>query len=617
MVLNFKCKVEFIINLFYNTPDMKLGLKIVFLLFAILTSKELIAQNNSTYKQLIEEADLYLKVGDIGFARIDYQKAIAMNPSDEYPRLKLVELDRKDADQHRNDSLYEQSLISAEKYFKSGNLNLAQIEFRRAQELKPESEFVKGRLAAISASVPKEETPKTETVLASLKTEVPKQETPKVDSPVADKSSVTKAVVKETVPITQKPDDKKVNTPPLPIGPTPLQTALTQGDEFLAVKDYENATQSYQTALALKPADKTIKVKLTSTRLLLDKQKKDQQAYADIIQSAEKAASQKNLQQAITFYEKAATIKPEDISIQNKLITLRDKLNVEQNLDKAFKEIIAKSDILLHDNNLTEAKKNYEQAHNIKPDEKYPQDKLLEISRIEAIAEADKAKKYKETIVLADALLKQEDFNGALQAYTKASGLQTKEEYPKQKIADLNIKLKALEAQYKIAYTGFISDANKAFQDKNWDIAMDNYLKAQKAKVTDTLAGNRINKIIKYMDNKLVITLTPPSTSILEGKEVRIPFKTIESIKKRNQYLVVRVKNSEAGTPRLYIGYGQDAQKNGAIIYRTLMKGGQYIDYVVRIVNQDRWYRQDNNWISLTVEGGTLEIENLKICSDI
>src|ERR1035437_8354580 len=134
---------------------MKLGLKIVFLFMALVAATALSAQNNLTYKQLIEEADLYMKAGDVGFARIDYDKGIAMNPSDEYPRIKLDEIDRKATEQHRNDSIFEQSLLNAEKHFKDGNYNLAQIEYKRSLELKPGSEFIKGRLAAISASASK------------------------------------------------------------------------------------------------------------------------------------------------------------------------------------------------------------------------------------------------------------------------------------------------------------------------------------------------------------------------------------------------------------------------------------------------------------------------------
>ena len=575
---------------------------------ALMAGKGLFAQNNSTYSQLIEEADLYLKVGDTGFARIDYEKAVKMNPSDAYPRLKLAEIDRKGVAQHRVDSLFEQSLISAEKYYKSGNFNLAQIEYIRSLELKPESEFIKGRLATISGSITKTDPTKTEVSLASLKTDPAKPEKITVDlkaEPIKQESNIDKPVMAHAVP-------KSIQ----PTAPSPLQTNLTQAEEFFNAKDYENATQRYLAALSIKPGDKTIKAKLTTTRAMLDKQKKDQKAYSDIILTAEKAATQKNTKQAIASYEQAALIKPDDADLQSKLIVLRDRLIVEQNQEKDFNDIITKADQFLHDKNLPEAKKSYELARTIKPEGKYPQEKLLEISHIDALAEADRLIKYRESIVLAESLLTQEDFQGAFQAFTKASELRPQEVYPKQKIIELDVKIKESEAKFKIAYNGYISDADKAYQAKNWDIAMDNYLKALKAKMNDTLSGNQIIKIISYMDTKLITTLTPPTPSILEGKEIKLPFKAIETVKRRNHYMVVRVKNSSVGTPRLYIGYGMDAQKNGAIIYRNLLKGGQYIDYLVRISNQDRWYRLDNNWISLTVEGGSLEIASVKICAD-
>jgi len=568
---------------------MKLGLKIVFLVMALAAGKELLAQNNLTYKQLLEEADLYMKVGDIGFARIDYDKAIAMNPSDEYPRMKLAEIDRKATDQHRNDSIFEQSLLNAEKYLKAGNYNLAQIEYKRSLELNPGSEFIKGRLATISASASKTDLTKAEVSTVNLKTEVPKTTNP-LAAPKSD---------------------------PLTAAPTPLQTALNQGDEFLTAKDYNNAVQRYQSALALKPGDKAIRTKLSSTQALLDKQKKDQQSYNDIIIAAEKAVAAKNTQQAVIWYEKAAAINPDNVALGNILITLRDQLSVEQNLEKDFKAIIVKADSYLHDNNLSEAKKAFEQARSIKPEDKYPQDKLLEIGKIEAITEAENSKKYKEAIVLAESFLSQEDYQGAYQSFSKASTLQPKESYPKQKMTELTAKLKELEAQYKVAYTGYITDAGKAFLARNWDVAMDNYMKALKAKTADTLATNQINRIITYLDKKSILTLIPSSPTIAEGKDIKLTFKAIDMTKRTNHYILARVKNSGAGTPRLYINYGQDAQKNGGIVYRNLVKGGQYIDYVIRIVNQDRWYRLDNNWITLTVEGGTLELENLKICADI
>ncbi|MDP4290527.1 MAG: hypothetical protein Q8908_05550 [Bacteroidota bacterium] len=595
---------------------MKLGLKVIFLLMAIIACKGLWAQDNVTYKQLIEEADLYLKVGDVAFARLDYQKAVTLNPSDEYPRLKLAEIDRKATAQHQTDSLFEASLVNAEKYFQSGSYSLAQIEYKHSLELKPESEFIRERLAAISTLLPGTGVPVPESDKANPNKEVAK---PEIAPPVSKANPVKSETAKQKSNTNQAinaPVNKPVSEP-VPATPTPLQTALSQAEEFMAAQDYDNASQRYQAALVLKPNDKSIKTKLVNSLSLLDKQKKNQKTYNDLLLAAEKAVTLKNIQQAVTYYEQATLLKPDDAVVTNRLASLRDELKVEQGIEKDFKEIITRADQFLHDNNLAEARKSYEQARNLKPDDKYPQEKLLEISKIEAIAESENLKKYKETLVLAESLLNQEDYQGAYQTFSKASEIEPGESYPKQKMTELNAKIKELEAQYKVEYDGDITEADKAYKAKNWDIAMDDYLKASKAKIGDTLSGNQMKRIVNYMDHKLILTLAPSSPLVSEGKEVKLPFKAIENPKRANHYFVLRVRNSAAGAPRLYINYGQDSQKNGGIIYRNFLKGGQYLDYVIKVVNQDRWYRFDNNWISFTVEGGSLEIESLKICADI
>ena len=38
-------------------------------------------------------------------------------------------------------------------------------------------------------------------------------------------------------------------------------------------------------------------------------------------------------------------------------------------------------------------------------------------------------------------------------------------------------------------------------------------------------------------------------------------------------------------------------------------------DYLIRISVQDKWYREDNNWISLFVETGDIEITRVQIAA--
>lgn len=597
-------------------------LKPAFFIIALLASINLQAQSTSEYRKLIEEADRYFEVGDIGFARIDYEKAVKINPSDEHPRLKLAELDRLALTQKKNDSLFELRLINAERYFKAANYNLAQTEFIKSLELKPGSVFVKERLATITKLNKKDELKNIDQG-SNLSLSVSKQET----KPNTAISSTQKEKIQPLVdnqPSNDKTSNQKesfktivIPTSEIVSQPSQLQVLLNSADEYIKANDFENAIQKLQSASALKPTDKNIKSRLVLAKAQLEKRKKEEKSYTDLIASAEKQIIQNNTHGAIESYENALKIKPNETSIQNKLISLRDKLTVEIKLDQDFKVIVDKADNLFHANNLTDAGKAYEQARSIKPEDKYVKDKLLEISRIEAIANGEKLKKYKEAIDLADALVKQEDWQGAVQSYNQAAEYQPKEQYPKQRITELNIKLQTLEAQLLASYNSSIAEGDKAYQTRSWDVAMDNYIQAARAKSSNNLAQNQISKILSFLEGKLVLTLTPPTGTLQLEKELKLSFTPLDMSKRRNNYLIIRMKNSAAGSPRLYISYGQNGQKNGAIVFRSIVKGNSFTDYVVKLSSQDRWYRLDNNWITLMVEGSPLEIEHLKVCADI
>ena len=597
-------------------------LKPILIIIVMLVVSNLHAQNNNDYRKLIEEADLYLEVGDIGFARIDYEKAVKLNPSDEHPRLKLAELDRLALTQKKNDSLFEQRLINAERYFKAANYNLAQTEFLKSLELKPTSVFVKERLATITKLSKKDELKNPDqgsnTSLSLNKQEVKpnvenlstkeRETQPVVDIHNSNAKATSKKELQKTVVV---PSTETISQP------SQLQVLLNSADEYIKANDFENAIQKLQSASALKPTDKSIKSQLVLVKTQLEKQRKEEKAYSDLIASSEKYIVQNNTHGAIESYESALKIKPNETTIQNKLISLRDKLPVEIKLNQDFKVIVDKADNLFHANNLTEAGIAYEQARSIKPEDKYVKDKLLEISRIEAIANGEKLKKYKEAIDIADALVKQEDWQGAVQSYNQASEFQPKEQYPKQRITELNEKLQTLEAQLLASYNNAITEGDKAYQTRSWDVAMDNYILAARAKSSNNLAQNQISKILSFLEGKLVLTLTPSSKSLQLEKEIKLSFTPLEMSKRRNNYLIIRIKNNTAGTPRLYINYGMNGQKNGGTLFRSILKGNNFTDYVVKFSNQDRWYRLDNNWITLTVEGSPLEIESLKICADI
>ncbi|HOW32209.1 MAG TPA: hypothetical protein PLP88_11650, partial [Bacteroidales bacterium] len=71
---------------------------------------------------------------------------------------------------------------------------------------------------------------------------------------------------------------------------------------------------------------------------------------------------------------------------------------------------------------------------------------------------------------------------------------------------------------------------------------------------------------------------------------------------------------TSGNVPKVFLNYGRDAQKNGGIVLRTIAPG-EGADYLIRLAGQDRWYREDNNWISIYTEGSDVEVSRIQISS--
>jgi hypothetical protein len=82
-------------------------------------------------------------------------------------------------------------------------------------------------------------------------------------------------------------------------------------------------------------------------------------------------------------------------------------------------------------------------------------------------------------------------------------------------------------------------------------------------------------------------------------------------LRKKN-YLLIKAKKKSEKAPKIFINYGKDDTKSGGFVLRGI-ENEETTDYLLRISTQDKWYRLENNWISLYPEGGDVEISSIKI----
>ena len=96
--------------------------------------------------------------------------------------------------------------------------------------------------------------------------------------------------------------------------------------------------------------------------------------------------------------------------------------------------------------------------------------------------------------------------------------------------------------------------------------------------------------------------------------EKKFTFSPIEPRQRKNNYILLKARSTGKTAPKVYLNYGRDNQKNGGIVLRSLDKK-EISDFLIRISVQDKWYREDNNWISLFIETGEIEISKVQIAA--
>lgn len=268
------------------------------------------------------------------------------------------------------------------------------------------------------------------------------------------------------------------------------KAVLAKANEFFDKKSYPEARPGYEEALQYKPGDVFANGRISEIDqflALLEKQKQ----YNDLVSQADSKYKSKNYDQAVVLYNQAKQTVPGEQypQIQIDLITQEKLQQVKrEQLEKNFNLAIQTANMLSQKKDYLQALDSYKNALSLKPDSKLAKDKIAETELSIVAVETDK--KYQDAIRLADQAMTVNDTQKAKLNYQEALKIKPAEAYPKTKLAEI-----AETESREIKFNGLIANAEKAYSIKNLDEAVNLFSQALELKPKNQAVQQRIDDI--------------------------------------------------------------------------------------------------------------------------
>lgn len=219
----------------------------------------------------------------------------------------------------------------------------------------------------------------------------------------------------------------------------------------------------------------------------LNDAKKNEANYNQLIVDADKLFIAQNLENALNKYSEAISIpgKAAESHPNNRIIEIDNLLKLkakkdmlEQQANQAYQNVVDAADKFYDNKEYEKAAAKYKEAQAMNPTEQYPEDRLADI---EAIRKAAASKvEYDEFIKSADMFFKQNSLKAAEDKYLKAAKLDPSQEYPKSQLEKIVKKLKEQEniLASKKKYDDAITSADAFFQNEKYFEAKQKYEEA-------------------------------------------------------------------------------------------------------------------------------------------
>jgi len=588
------------------------------ILAAIAAAKAL----DDKYAGIIAGADKLLAAKTYDQARTEYVSAGKVKPAESYPGEKVAEIDKILADVAARKLLeenYKAAIARADKQLLAKTYESAKEEYSGASALKPEEAYPKTKIAEIDA------------ILAGIARQKALDEeyaatVAGADKLLADKSYAdAKTAYQKAAGL--KPAEQYTKTRLAEIDKALADVARLKAidDQYAAAvegagklfdtKDYEKAKAAYVDAQKIKPGEQLPKDKLaeigTIQSALLKQKTLDDQYHASIVK-ADQLLAAKSYDLAKAEYQGAGQLKPEETYPKEKIAAIDDILAELKAKEEAFKASTAKADQLLAEKKYEDARNEYRNAQEIKPLSAYPKEKIAEINKaLEDLM--GKQKFYENLIITGDNSFKDKDYAKAKDAFQQAAGIFPDQKYPRERITLITNRVDSIYRANKSQYDKAVSDGDRFFNTFEFDKAVDAYNDAANLLPMENYPREMIAKIRRTIAENAIADVLKSTVTIAAGTEKQFPFSSVNIASRKNNFIYIKIKNLSGKPFNVLMRYGKDKQANGGVVMKNLNLEGKVNERLVSVKDQDLWYREDNNWISLYPQGGDVEVSFIQV----
>jgi len=433
------------------------------------------------YSNSINQADKLMAEKKYDEAKILYKNALSIKPQESYPLQKLKQIDeiekkeelsKQKALKQEIESKYNALLDEADKLYKEKNYQQAYEKYFQAFSLKPDEVYPKQKIEQLKKIIDSETKKQEELNIAYQKLLTKAKEEEKAGNYENARSLYVSALKyqpnseelkKKLSEIDIILETKKQQQEEKVLKEKNYAEEIRKADYYLQNKQYDLAIQSYQNALKYKPDEKYPELKIKEINDLIAEEKARQEKlnyYKDFINKANNFYAVKDYENALIYYKEALKIIPDDRTaiarikeIENLIQQKQKEVEKEKERRNNYENFIKAGDQYFAAKNYQLSKQSYENALKLYPEEQYPLQKIKEIDDIlenEAKLiqqQRTKEKEFNSEIEKAELFYKQKQYELAQQSYKKALEIKPEDVQVKNKINEINQLLEEKKKQ--------------------------------------------------------------------------------------------------------------------------------------------------------------------------